>query len=77
VFTLPDPIIPPEAARIMSLRDGTAKMSKSDPSDMSRINLTDDADDDHEEGEEGQDRSRTAAERGGGAGRHGPKRRTW
>ena len=44
VFTLPDPIIPPEAARIMSLRDGTAKMSKSDPSDQSRINLTDDAD---------------------------------
>jgi tryptophanyl-tRNA synthetase len=44
VFTLPDPIIPPEAARIMSLRDGGAKMSKSDPSDMSRINLTDDAD---------------------------------
>jgi len=44
VFTLPDPIIPPDAARIMSLRDGTAKMSKSDPSDMSRINLTDDAD---------------------------------
>jgi len=44
VFTQPDPIIPPQAARIMSLRDGTAKMSKSDPSDMSRINLTDDAD---------------------------------
>jgi tryptophanyl-tRNA synthetase len=44
VFTLPEPIIPAEAARIMSLRDGTAKMSKSDPSDMSRINLTDDAD---------------------------------
>ena len=44
VFTQPAPIIPPEAARIMSLRDGTAKMSKSDPSDMSRINLTDDAD---------------------------------
>ncbi|OYX62651.1 MAG: tryptophan--tRNA ligase [Novosphingobium sp. 32-60-15] len=44
LFTLPEPIIPPEAARIMSLRDGTAKMSKSDPSDMSRINLTDDAD---------------------------------
>jgi len=43
VFTLPEPIIPPEAARIMSLRDGMAKMSKSDPSDMSRINLTDDA----------------------------------
>lgn len=44
VFTQPEPIIPPEAARIMSLRDGTAKMSKSDPSDMSRINLVDDAD---------------------------------
>ena len=44
VFTLPDPIVPPDAARIMSLRDGSAKMSKSDPSDMSRINLTDDAD---------------------------------
>jgi tryptophanyl-tRNA synthetase len=44
VFSLPDPIIPKAAARIMSLRDGSAKMSKSDPSDMSRINLTDDAD---------------------------------
>ena len=32
------------ATRVMSLRDGTKKMSKSDPSDMSRINLTDDAD---------------------------------
>lgn len=44
VFTLPEPITPPDAARIMSLRDGMAKMSKSDPSDMARINLTDDAD---------------------------------
>jgi tryptophanyl-tRNA synthetase len=44
LFTLPEPIIPPDAARIMSLRDGNTKMSKSDPSDMSRINLTDDAD---------------------------------
>ena len=44
VFTQPEAIIPPEAARIMSLRDGSAKMSKSDPSDPSRINLTDDAD---------------------------------
>ncbi|TCD01910.1 tryptophan--tRNA ligase [Erythrobacteraceae bacterium CFH 75059] len=44
LFTLPEPIIPPSAARIMSLRDGSAKMSKSDPSDMSRINLTDGAD---------------------------------
>ncbi|MCW0198061.1 tryptophan--tRNA ligase [Sphingopyxis sp.] len=44
IFTLPEPIIPAGMARIMSLRDGAAKMSKSDPSDMSRINLTDDAD---------------------------------
>ena len=44
VFTLPDPIVPPQAARIMSLRDGMAKMSKSDPSEMSRINLADDPD---------------------------------
>ncbi|MFS0848386.1 tryptophan--tRNA ligase [Novosphingobium panipatense] len=44
LFTLPDAFIPPEAARIMSLRDGSSKMSKSDPSDMSRINMTDSAD---------------------------------
>jgi len=43
-FTLPEALIGDTGARIMSLRDGTAKMSKSDPSDMSRINLTDDAD---------------------------------
>jgi tryptophanyl-tRNA synthetase len=43
-FALPEAIIPPAAARIMSLRDGATKMSKSDPSDMSRINLADDAD---------------------------------
>jgi tryptophanyl-tRNA synthetase len=42
LFVPPEPYIPAgAAARIMSLRDGTAKMSKSDPSDMSRINLTD------------------------------------
>ena len=42
LFVPPEPFIPTgAAARIMSLRDGTAKMSKSDPSDMSRINLTD------------------------------------
>lgn len=44
VFTLPDPYIGETAARIMSLRDGNAKMSKSDPSDLSRINMTDDDD---------------------------------
>ena len=44
IFALPEPLIGGAGARIMSLRDGTAKMSKSDPSDMSRVNLTDDAD---------------------------------
>jgi tryptophanyl-tRNA synthetase len=43
-FPLPDPVITGAATRVMSLRDGTKKMSKSDPSDYSRINLTDDAD---------------------------------
>ena len=43
-FTLPEPMIGSTAPRVMSLRDGSAKMSKSDPSDMSRINLIDDAD---------------------------------
>ncbi|AFY68323.1 tryptophanyl-tRNA synthetase [Thalassoporum mexicanum PCC 7367] len=41
VFKLPDPLIKKEGARVMSLSDGTSKMSKSDPSDMSRINLLD------------------------------------
>ena len=44
VFTIPEPMIPPQGARVKSLRDGTKKMSKSDPSDMSRINLIDSAD---------------------------------
>ncbi|HEY0115674.1 MAG TPA: tryptophan--tRNA ligase [Allosphingosinicella sp.] len=44
LFTLPEPHIGETAARIMSLRDGQAKMSKSDPSDMSRINLSDGSD---------------------------------
>ena len=39
-----EPVIMGPAARVMSLRDGTKKMSKSDPSDQSRINLNDDAD---------------------------------
>ncbi len=41
LFPLPEPMIPEDTPRIMSLRDGSAKMSKSDPSDMSRINLID------------------------------------
>jgi tryptophanyl-tRNA synthetase len=43
-FPLPEPVIMGPATRVMSLRDGTRKMSKSDASDMSRINMTDDAD---------------------------------
>jgi tryptophanyl-tRNA synthetase len=43
-FPLPEPVITGPATRVMSLRDGTKKMSKSDESDFSRINLTDDAD---------------------------------
>ena len=43
LFPIVKPVILGEAARIMSLRDGTQKMSKSDPSDYSRIDLTDDA----------------------------------
>jgi len=43
-FPLPEPLILGAAARVMSLRDGTKKMSKSDESDYSRINMTDDAD---------------------------------
>ena len=44
LFPLPEPFISKAAPRIMSLRDGSAKMSKSDPSDLSRINLSDDDD---------------------------------
>jgi len=43
-FPVTEPVIEGAATRVMSLRDGTKKMSKSDPSDMSRINMTDDAD---------------------------------
>ena len=43
-FPITEPVIEGVATRVMSLRDGTKKMSKSDPSDQSRINLTDDAD---------------------------------
>ena len=43
-FPQPEPVIDGAATRVMSLRDGTKKMSKSDPSDLSRINMTDNAD---------------------------------
>ncbi|MEM8626744.1 MAG: tryptophan--tRNA ligase, partial [Pseudomonadota bacterium] len=44
IFPLAEPLITGPATRVMSLRDGSKKMSKSDPSDMSRIVMTDDAD---------------------------------
>lgn len=44
-FPLTEPVIEGAATRVMSLRDGSKKMSKSDPSDASRINMTDTADD--------------------------------
>lgn len=44
ILTVPEPLITGSATRVMSLRDGSAKMSKSDPSDNSRISLSDDAD---------------------------------
>ena len=43
-FPMTEPLIEGPATRVMSLKDGSKKMSKSDPSDLSRINLTDDAD---------------------------------
>ena len=43
-FPITEPVIEGAATRVMSLRDGSKKMSKSDPSDMSRINMSDDAD---------------------------------
>ncbi len=45
LLPIPEPLILGAAARVMSLRDGTKKMSKSDPSDQSRINMTDSAED--------------------------------
>ena len=67
-FPLPEPLIQGPATRVMSLRDGTKKMSKSDASDQSRINLTDDADTIAHKIRTRQDRSRAAAERGEGPG---------
>ena len=43
-FPITEPVIEGAATRVMSLRDGTKKMSKSDPSDMSRLNMTDNTD---------------------------------
>ena len=54
-FPLPEPLITGPATRVMSLRDGTKKMSKSDPSDLSRINLSDDRDTIRQENPQGED----------------------
>ena len=67
-FPQPEPLIQGPATRVMSLRDGAKKMSKSDASDQSRINLTDDADAIAQKIRKGQDRSGAAAERGEGLG---------
>ena len=67
-FPQPEPLIQGPATRVMSLRDGAKKMSKSDPSDQSRINLTDDRRRDRAEGPPRQDRSGSAAARREGAG---------
>ena len=64
-----EPLILGEAARVMSLRDGTRKMSKSDPSDASRINLTDDADAIAQKIRRAKTGPRAAAQRAGRPGR--------
>ena len=60
-FPVVEPLIEGAATRVMSLRDGTKKMSKSDPSDQSRINLTDERRHHRRQDPQGQDRPGTAA----------------
>ena len=67
-FPQPEPMIQGPATRVMSLRDGTKKMSKSDASDYSRINLTDDADAIAQKIRKAKTDPRSAAERREGAG---------
>ncbi|MDQ7078740.1 MAG: tryptophan--tRNA ligase [Robiginitomaculum sp.] len=71
-FPLPEPLIKGPGARIMSLKDGTKKMSKSDPSDLSRINLEDDADTIARKIKKGPHRPGPAARKCGG-----PERSRW
>ncbi len=75
-FPLPEPVIMGPATRVMCLRDGTKKMSKTDESDMSRINLTDDADTIADQDPQGPHRSRASAVRRQGARRTARKPRT-
>ena len=76
-FPLPEPVIEGAATRVMSLRDGTKKMSKSDPSDMSRINLTDDAEAIAAEDPPRPHRCRAASGEPRGSRRRRPRRATW
>ena len=69
----PSRLIQGPATRVMSLRDGTKKMSKSDPSEYAHIALTDDRGRDRAEDPQGQDRSRAAAKRGRGSGKRRPE----
>ncbi len=71
-FPAPEPMMVSQGARIMNLRDGTRKMSKSDPSDWSRINLTDDTDTIAQKIRKAENRLGDAARHGRGAG--GPSR---
>ena len=78
LFVVPEPFIGGgAAARVMSLRDGQSKMSKSDPSDMSRINLTDSDDEDRAEDPQGEDRPRAPARQCRRARRTTRRRRIW
>jgi tryptophanyl-tRNA synthetase len=64
-FPVVEPLIEGAATRVMSLRDGTKKMSKSDPSDQSRINLTDERRHHRRQDPQGQDRPRALPDRRG------------
>ena len=76
-FPQPEPLIQGPATRVMSLRDGTRKMSKSEPSDQSRINLTDDADAIALKIRRAKTDPDAIAERGEGTWRAGPRPTIW
>ena len=76
-FPLPEPVIMGPATRVMSLRDGTKKMSKSDASDLSRINMTDDADTIAKKIQKAKTDPAAAAERGSRASKSAPRPTTW
>ncbi len=75
-FPLTEPVIEGVATRVMSLRDGSKKMSKSDPSDMSRINMTDDAETIAKKIRKAKTDPEPLPETIEGAGRTGPRRAT-